>query len=76
MSDAGEYLNYDSFASIYDRTRVIPSNKIREVVDMCARAARPAGVPRSGQPAVVRARASVLQDALRVRFRARDPRRR
>jgi len=40
MSEAGEYLNYDGFASIYDRTRVIPPDKIREVVDMCGRSAR------------------------------------
>jgi len=39
MSDPGEYLNYDGFAYLYDRTRVIPPEKIREVVDMCARSA-------------------------------------
>jgi len=39
MNDADEYLNYDGFASIYDRTRVIPADKVKEVVDMCGRVA-------------------------------------
>ena len=45
MSKAAEYLNYDGFAPIYDRTRLIPVDKVRAVVDMCGRVS---GMKRGG----------------------------
>lgn len=38
MNTSGEYLNYDPFADIYDRTRVIPPDTVAEIVEICARA--------------------------------------